>query len=318
MKLSRKQFDILLFALLAVWLVATDRVFKSWAAQNLQMGSIAHDLGPIALTLGAQQRRGVSAWVRAAACSSSRWRPSSSSPSWSRTVLAKRDAHTRDRLAAGSSPPAASATGSISCLTTGYVVDFIQFTFVDSPVFNIADMCITSSGVVLLFVTMFSHIHADEKEIKASARREGRQHGRHAGEAQVGKGQGRGCTSCGQPDAEDAEWEAHAAAYEAKFESAGMPETPRRTTRPGKSPLSRGARHDGTGKRIGTRSRPILMSSRPTSRARAWTCSSPTWASRIDRLALFRRAPHRIGAYSPERPAPPRKSASCSPETRST
>ena len=36
----------------------------------------------------------------------------------------------------------------------GYVIDFIEFSFVDFPVFNIADICITA-GVVLLLVWAF-------------------------------------------------------------------------------------------------------------------------------------------------------------------
>ncbi len=33
----------------------------------------------------------------------------------------------------------------------GYVVDFIEFTFIDFPVFNVADICVTA-GVILLFI----------------------------------------------------------------------------------------------------------------------------------------------------------------------
>ena len=165
MKLSRKQFDILLFALLAVWLVATDRVFKSWAAQNLQMGSIGYDFGPIALTLvhnsgaafGMGQGGGMLFVAMAAiiVIAIVVW-----------IVLAKQ---TRTLEIVSLGLIAAGGIGNcIDRLTTGYVVDFIQFTFVDFPVFNIADMCITI-GVVLLFVTMFSHIHADEKKIEGVA-----------------------------------------------------------------------------------------------------------------------------------------------------
>ena len=204
MKLSRKQFDILLFALLTVWLVATDRVFKSWAAQNLQMGSIGYDLGPIALMLvhnsgaafGMGQGGGMLFVAMAAiiVIAIVVW-----------IVLAKQ---TRTLEIVSLGLIAAGGIGNcIDRLTTGYVVDFIQFTFVDFPVFNIADMCITI-GVVLLFVTMFSHIHADEKAAARQARRE----------AQVAKAKAEAARRAGT-DAEDAEWEADVAAYEAKFES---------------------------------------------------------------------------------------------------
>ncbi len=42
----------------------------------------------------------------------------------------------------------------IDRVALGYVVDFIEFSFVDFPVFNIADICITA-GVVLLLVWGF-------------------------------------------------------------------------------------------------------------------------------------------------------------------
>lgn len=215
MKLSRKQSDILLFALLAVWLVATDRVFKSWAAQNLQMGSIGYDLGPIALTLvhnngaafGMGQGGGMLFVAMAAiiVVAIVVW-----------IVLAKQ---TRTLEIVSLGLIAAGGIGNcIDRLTTGYVVDFIQFTFIDFPVFNIADTCITI-GVVLLFISMFAHIHADEKEIKASLdEKSAAQQARR--EAQVAKAKAEAARRAGS-DVEDAEWEADVAAYEAKYENAG-------------------------------------------------------------------------------------------------
>lgn len=215
MKLSRKQSDILLFALLAVWLVATDRVFKSWAAQNLQMGSIGYDLGPIALTLvhnngaafGMGQGGGMLFVAMAAiiVVAIVVW-----------IVLAKQ---TRTLEIVSLGLIAAGGIGNcIDRLTTGYVVDFIQFTFIDFPVFNIADTCITI-GVVLLFISMFAHIHADEKEIKASLdEKSAAQQARR--EAQVAKAKAEAARRAGS-DVEDAEWESDVAAYEAKYENAG-------------------------------------------------------------------------------------------------
>ena len=41
----------------------------------------------------------------------------------------------------------------IDRLTTGYVVDFIRLTFIDFPVFNVADICVTC-GVVLFLIAL--------------------------------------------------------------------------------------------------------------------------------------------------------------------
>lgn len=43
----------------------------------------------------------------------------------------------------------------IDRLTTQYVVDFINFTFIDFPVFNVADMCVTC-GVVIFMVAFIA------------------------------------------------------------------------------------------------------------------------------------------------------------------
>ena len=51
----------------------------------------------------------------------------------------------------------------IDRLFRGYVIDFLEFTFIDFPVFNVADICVTV-GTVLMFLyllfidkTLFAH-----------------------------------------------------------------------------------------------------------------------------------------------------------------
>ena len=39
----------------------------------------------------------------------------------------------------------------IDRLFRGYVIDFLEFTFIDFPVFNVADICVTV-GTVLMFI----------------------------------------------------------------------------------------------------------------------------------------------------------------------
>ncbi len=56
----------------------------------------------------------------------------------------------------------------IDRVTLGYVVDFIEFSFVDFPVFNVADICITI-GVVLLLVWAFFFSARESEEVDAAA-----------------------------------------------------------------------------------------------------------------------------------------------------
>ncbi len=56
----------------------------------------------------------------------------------------------------------------IDRVTLGYVVDFIEFSFVDFPVFNVADICITI-GVVLLLVWAFFFSTRESEEADAAA-----------------------------------------------------------------------------------------------------------------------------------------------------
>lgn len=49
----------------------------------------------------------------------------------------------------------------IDRLTTGYVVDFIRFTFVDFPVFNVADICVTCGVILFLVAIIFTGVLSD-------------------------------------------------------------------------------------------------------------------------------------------------------------
>lgn len=58
----------------------------------------------------------------------------------------------------------------IDRVALGYVVDFLQFTFIDFPVFNVADICVTC-GAALMFIyiafidkTLFAEIPKKKKE----------------------------------------------------------------------------------------------------------------------------------------------------------
>ena len=51
---------------------------------------------------------------------------------------------------------AAGAVGNvIDRLTSGYVVDFFDFTFIDFPVFNVADICVTCGVVLFMIAVLF-------------------------------------------------------------------------------------------------------------------------------------------------------------------
>lgn len=52
----------------------------------------------------------------------------------------------------------------------GYVVDFFEFTFIDFPVFNIADICVTV-GAILMFIyfIFFDKVLLTDKKKKESA-----------------------------------------------------------------------------------------------------------------------------------------------------
>lgn len=137
-----------IFAVLVVVLIALDRVTKACAESALSLGNPGIDLGPLALTLvhnrGAAFGMGEGAGlvfagfavaVVVAICC------------W----LWFYKEHSLLEVIAVSLVAAGGIGNMIDRLTTGYVVDFFRFTFVDFPVFNVADTCVTC-GVVLFLI----------------------------------------------------------------------------------------------------------------------------------------------------------------------
>ena len=49
----------------------------------------------------------------------------------------------------------------------GYVVDFINFLFIDFPVFNFADMCVTVGAAIMIVWLLFVDLPASVREEKA-------------------------------------------------------------------------------------------------------------------------------------------------------
>ncbi len=52
----------------------------------------------------------------------------------------------------------------IDRLTTGYVIDFLHFTFIDFPVFNVADICVTCGVVLFIISVLFTGIFSDDQD----------------------------------------------------------------------------------------------------------------------------------------------------------
>ena len=149
------------FFAIVVGMLCVDRGSKMWAADTLVAGTNEIYLGPINLTMvhnqgaafGMGQGQG---WLFAIIAVV--------------IVLAiigwlffSKDLNTLEVVAFGLI--AAGGIGNlIDRVNMGYVVDFIQFTFIDFPVFNVADMCVTV-GVALVIVSAFMKIKADKDEI---------------------------------------------------------------------------------------------------------------------------------------------------------
>jgi len=51
-----------------------------------------------------------------------------------------------------------------------YVVDFIYFSLIDFPVFNVADCYVTVSVIILFFLVLFYYKDEDFEEIKQNLR----------------------------------------------------------------------------------------------------------------------------------------------------
>ena len=131
-------------------MLAADRLSKIWAQGSLYRGVTEYDFGPVSLTLvhnrGAafgMAQGGTAVFVVLAVVivlAILAW-----------LVFGKEHAPAE---VVGLSLVAAGGLGNlVDRLTTVYVVDFIQFDFIDFPVFNVADICVTC-GVVLFICSL--------------------------------------------------------------------------------------------------------------------------------------------------------------------
>lgn len=157
--MSRKQtFE--LFVPVVAAMVVIDRLTKSWAASNLRFGVTGPDFGLVDLTLvhneGAAFGLGagsgavfivIALVILVAAIA------------W--LALGKR--HNALEVTALALVVAGGIGNLIDRLMTGYVVDFIRFTFIDFPVFNVADICVTCGVVLLLIAIIFTDLFADSE-----------------------------------------------------------------------------------------------------------------------------------------------------------
>lgn len=130
-------------------MVVVDRLSKAWAADALRMGEVGYDLGPIGLTLvhnyGAAFGLGEgNGWVFVAIAAVIMV----GIVAW--LLVVKQ--HGAVEVVSLALVAAGAVGNAIDRVTDAYVTDFIEFTFIDFPVFNVADICVTC-GVVLFFIT---------------------------------------------------------------------------------------------------------------------------------------------------------------------
>ena len=146
--MSRKA-TFALFVPIVVVMVIVDRLTKAWAADNLSFGVKGPDFGLVDLTLvhnlgaafGMGQGNGwIFVLITIAICVLA--------IAW---LAVGKEHHPLEVI--GLALVVSGGIGNlIDRVTTVYVVDFFHFTFVDFPVFNVADICVTC-GVVLFIVT---------------------------------------------------------------------------------------------------------------------------------------------------------------------
>ncbi len=53
----------------------------------------------------------------------------------------------------------------------GYVVDFLQFTFIDFPIFNVADICVVFGAIIMMIYVIFfdKELFVDKKKTQKAA-----------------------------------------------------------------------------------------------------------------------------------------------------
>lgn len=142
---------------LVIVLVVVDRLAKGWAAAHLRRGVDGPNFGPVDLTLvhnegaafGMGQGSGaIFVVIALVICVAAL--------AW--LVLVKR--HYVLEIISLALIVAGGIGNLIDRLTTGYVVDFIRFAFVDFPVFNIADVCVTCGVVLFIIAFIFTPLGA--------------------------------------------------------------------------------------------------------------------------------------------------------------
>lgn len=142
----------LLFIPIVIAMVVIDRLSKAWAVDTLHQGVKGFDFGPIALTMvhnfgaafGMGKGNGIVFLCIAAVIiiAAVLW-------------LALAKGHPPIEVISLALISAGGIGNAIDRLTTEYVVDFIQFTFIDFPVFNVADICVTCGVVIFVVYSLF-------------------------------------------------------------------------------------------------------------------------------------------------------------------
>ena len=148
----KRTASIAVFVPLALALVAADRLSKAWAAANLYAGVAELDLGPVNLTLvyntGAAFGIGEGStyvFIAIAACIVTLIVAWLAGVKWH----SKLEVFSLALVAAGG------VGNLIDRVQWGYVVDFIEFTFIDFPVFNVADVCVTCGVALFIIAVLF-------------------------------------------------------------------------------------------------------------------------------------------------------------------
>ena len=151
----------MLFVPIVVVMVLIDRLAKAWASDNLSQGVIGSSFGPVDFTLvhnagaafGMGQGNGLVFIIIALVIC---------------TViviwLAAVKRHHPIEVASLALIMAGGIGNLIDRVTTGYVVDFIQFNFIDFPVFNIADICVTCGVVVFIVMLITSSAFTEQAD----------------------------------------------------------------------------------------------------------------------------------------------------------
>lgn len=169
MHLSRR-ISLAVFAVIAVVGVVVDRIAKVWAAGSLTLGDATGgpDLGFVKMMLvhneGAAFSMGegnsfVFALLAAVVVACIVF-----------GMLAIKEHNALD--VAGLGLIAAGAVGNmIDRLADGYVTDMIAFTFIDFPVFNVADICVCAGVVLFIIYVLFFMDFTEEEAVTAAKTR---------------------------------------------------------------------------------------------------------------------------------------------------